>query len=520
MATRFSQNLSSFTGSKILVFGINAAVAVFLNRYLGPTGVGFLAYATSLMNVISMVTYWGLETILRREVPGSPAADKIIGTFLSLKLACTGLMALVGTTIILLFVAQNPGLPNARAILFLFLGYKACLVVGAALESSYLGLNKVRISILAQVTSTGLFAVLVGVSIHADGGLIAIAWAYLIQAACFAGILLGFGRSLVVTSPSRQALKAFVKRTLPVTAVLLGNLLAENLHVILIQAWYSEHLLGYFALFLKLVPFFTLFPLAVKNLVLFVVVVLSKRQEPEHLKLFAESVEKKTALFMTLLLVPLLGFVEEIVYVFGGAAFANDATYLICSTGLITYYAIALTIVFDNFVIGHEKGLHFYLQWRGVAVGIQIALTFVLVGLDPFRIGGGLEAVLALFVGNIPVAVAYRVYCHRHYGYHFDLKLVAFPVLGGFTAWGIRAFKRGVGLDLVTAPWPGLVYAGLILGAFLGLFLGTLRLLGAITGPQMKTILRFYRPSKIFELPFPAEKPEEASEYEFQDARE
>ena len=101
---RYFRNAGWLFASRIASMAVSFVVAIWVARYLGPSGLGTINYAVSLVGIFSFLAGLGIDSILYRDLVNEPEKlNQLMGTAFWLKFFGT-ILAFVGvfTTIVLL----------------------------------------------------------------------------------------------------------------------------------------------------------------------------------------------------------------------------------------------------------------------------------------------------------------------------------------------------------------------------------------------------------------------------------
>lgn len=174
---------------------VRMAVAMFvgawLARYLGPARYGSLSFAVAFTSLFAPLAALGLDSILVRELIGSPArAGETLGTSFVLRLAGGAGAAVAAAATV---SALHPGEPGLRIMV--------CIAAAALLLQPFDGIDlwfqsevRSRSVVLAKATSFLLASALRIFLIWTAASVVAFVWAGLFEAAASAaGLLLVYG---------------------------------------------------------------------------------------------------------------------------------------------------------------------------------------------------------------------------------------------------------------------------------------------------------------------------------------
>lgn len=167
---RIARNATVLLGSQLIMWLLTLALTIVLPRYLGAAGVGKLHFAGSLWMMIGVITAFGMDTLLTKEIARRPErTSELFGSALVARLA---LFAVAYA--ITIFALRRFGYPHDTIYIVCLAGL-ASLVrqFGAVAQATFQGLEKMEFSSLGEITSSALYTtvgiilVLSGWSIYA-----------------------------------------------------------------------------------------------------------------------------------------------------------------------------------------------------------------------------------------------------------------------------------------------------------------------------------------------------------------
>lgn len=187
-----TSNIAWLFSDRLMRMAVGLLVGAWVARYLGPERYGELAYAIAFVAMLQVVARLGLDTILLRDIPRSPAlAGALLGTSLRLQFGAGIVAAAAGC---LIMKAVRPDDPDAWMIVAI-LGAGLLFQTSDIVDVWFQSITQSRRSVLARFTGV-LTAGAVRVGLILTGcGLMAFAWATLIETMIVAlALAIAYGR--------------------------------------------------------------------------------------------------------------------------------------------------------------------------------------------------------------------------------------------------------------------------------------------------------------------------------------
>lgn len=149
-----AKNATVLMGSQIIMWLLTLALTIILPRYLGAAGVGKLHFASSLWMMIAVITAFGTDTLLTKEIARRPErTPELFGSAIVLRFAL--FVVGYGVTLLALHLFDYP----------LDTIYVVCLVgiaslirqFGAVSQAAFQGLEKMEFFSAGDITSNALY---------------------------------------------------------------------------------------------------------------------------------------------------------------------------------------------------------------------------------------------------------------------------------------------------------------------------------------------------------------------------
>ena len=172
---KIAKNATVLFGSQIMMWLLTMAITVILPRYLGAVGMGKLQFATSLWLMVGVITAFGTDMLLTKEIARDPErTPRLFGSALVLRF---GLFVIgYAVTIALLYLLRYP-VDTITVVCLVGIAnlIRQCIAVA---QASLQGLERMEFSALAEIvgnalyTLLGIILLLMGWSIYAIAALL------------------------------------------------------------------------------------------------------------------------------------------------------------------------------------------------------------------------------------------------------------------------------------------------------------------------------------------------------------
>ena len=172
---KIAKNASVLLGSQIIMWLLTMAITIVLPRYLGAVGVGKLQFATSLWMMVGVITAFGTDLLLTKEIARDPArTPSLFGSALVLRFAL--FVIGYGVTIAILHFFHYPA-DTIKVVCLIGLANLIRQFI-AVTQATLQGLERMEIFAFGEILGNALYTVmgimllLTGWSIYAIAALL------------------------------------------------------------------------------------------------------------------------------------------------------------------------------------------------------------------------------------------------------------------------------------------------------------------------------------------------------------
>lgn len=154
---KIAKNASVLLGSQIIMWLLTMAITIVLPRYLGAVGVGKLQFATSLWMMVGVITAFGTDLLLTKEIARDPArTPRLFGSALVLRF---GLFVIgYGVTIAILLFFHYPA-DTIKVVCLIGLANLIRQFI-AVTQATLQGLERMEIFAVGEILGNALYTVL------------------------------------------------------------------------------------------------------------------------------------------------------------------------------------------------------------------------------------------------------------------------------------------------------------------------------------------------------------------------
>lgn len=154
---KIAKNATVLFGSQLIMWLLTMAITIILPRYLGAVGMGKLQFATSLWMMVGVITAFGTDLLLTKEIARDPTRTS--GLFGSALVLRFGLFVFgYGATIALLyFLHYQTDTITVVCLVGIANLIRQCIAV---VQASLQGLERMEYSAFGEIVSNGLYTLL------------------------------------------------------------------------------------------------------------------------------------------------------------------------------------------------------------------------------------------------------------------------------------------------------------------------------------------------------------------------
>lgn len=361
---------------------------VLIVRYLGPEKFGLYSYSVSIVSLISILAYAGLENILTRELVKHPEkTNELLGTGFFLRIAGAVLIILI-----LLAIGIIAKEPKLNFLMILIIGTANIFQPFGVIDFYYQSRVQIKYSVIVQSTSFFILTVARILSIILQAQVIVFAILLAVEAlACAIGYVIIYssqGNKIFNWQFNRYIAKEFLRDSWPLILSGLAVSTFAKIDQVLLKFLVNEEGVGFYSAAVRIVEAWYFIPMAVTTSMFPAILNAKKTNEKEYLKRLEKLYDLMAVLsiFIALFISLLSGVIIQLFY---GERFIYSSSVLAIYiwSGVATFLGVAS----NQFLIAENlTKLSLYRSVFGMVT--NILLNFLLI--PPLGIKGAAFATL------------------------------------------------------------------------------------------------------------------------------
>lgn len=339
---KYFANTSWLLVDRVLRLMLAFLTTVLIVRYLGPEQFGLLSYAISIVSLVSILAYAGLENIITRELVKKPEKiNELLGTGFVLRFI--GSLLIIVILLIVGFITRESQL---SFMMILIIGISTIFQPFGVIDFFFQSRVQAKYSVIVQ--STSFFALTIAriicIMLHAP----LIAFAILLSIETFAAAIgyvvayLKNGKSIFDWKFNRQISREFLRDAWPLILSGLAVSTFAKIDQVLLKFLINETGVGFYAAAVRIVEAWYFIPMAVTTSIFPAILNAKQNNTAEYMKRLEKLYDLMAfisvliAVFISLL----SGFIIQLFY---GSAFTSSSTVLAIYiwSGVATFLGVA-----------------------------------------------------------------------------------------------------------------------------------------------------------------------------------
>ena len=397
---KYFSNTSWLIVDRVLRLMLAFLTTILIVRYLGPQQFGLLSYAISIVSLVSILAYAGLENILTRELVKKPERiNELLGTGFVLRLIGSILII-----IILLFVGVITKESKLSFMMILIIGTSNIFQPFGVIDFFFQSRVQAKYSVIVQ--STSFFALTVAriLCIFLEAPLIIFAILLSIETLVAAiGYVIAYsvqGKSILVWKFNKEIAREFLRDAWPLILSGLAISTFAKIDQVLLKFLINEEGVGFYAAAVRIVEAWYFIPMAITTSIFPAILNARQNNHSEYLNRLEKLYDLMSAIsiFIAVFISLLSGF---IIHVFYGSTFSSSATVLAIYiwSGVATFLGVAS----NQFLIAENlTKLSLYRSVFGMIT--NILLNFVLIPLYGIN-GAAIATLISYFLSTFFIAI-------------------------------------------------------------------------------------------------------------------
>ena len=359
----------------------------FITRYMSPEAYGIMGFAYSFVALFTIFADLGFDNAhIKRASEENRDLGTCIGTFLSVKLGLTGILAIVTVSSVFFWkivVGRGFESHTHELAIYLMLGYWIFRILARAIirtPQARKKIAKVQIPLLLESIVRVVATVFVALNRY---GPIELVLTYIAGGAVFFIASLFMMRGYTIKKPSKEYFKDYSKFAFPVIIAMGCSLIITNSDKVIIQLFWNAEDVGYYFSAFRLAEFISMFSLAIHTLLFPTISNLHSKKDFIKIKLLTLKSER----YLSMIVFPM---------VFGLIVLAEPAVKILLSDWVPAYpilQILPLMMIFTALEIPYQSHFLGTDQPKIVRnrvflmVLFNIALNFILIPRDINSLG-------------------------------------------------------------------------------------------------------------------------------------
>lgn len=397
---KYFSNTTWLIVDRVLRLMLAFLTTILIVRYLGPQQFGLLSYAISIVSLVSILAYAGLENILTRELVKKPERiNELLGTGFVLRLIGSILII-----IILLFVGVITKESKLSFMMILIIGTSNIFQPFGVIDFFFQSRVQAKYSVIVQ--STSFFALTVArlLCIFLEAPLIIFAILLSLEALLAAiGYVIAYsvqGKSILSWKFNKEIAREFLRDAWPLILSGLAISTFAKIDQVLLKFLINEEGVGFYAAAVRIVEAWYFIPMAITTSIFPAILNARQNSHSEYLNRLKKLYDLMSviSIFIAVFISLLSGFIINIFY---GSTFSSSATVLAIYiwSGIATFLGVAS----NQFLIAENlTKLSLYRSVFGMIT--NIFLNFVLIPLYGIN-GAAIATLISYFLSTFFIAI-------------------------------------------------------------------------------------------------------------------
>ena len=301
-----------------IINGLLGYIALyFITRYMSPEAYGIMGFAYSFVALFTIFADLGFDNAhIKRASEGNRDLGTCIGTFLSVKLGLTGILAIVTVSAVFFWkivVGRGFESPTHELAIYLMLGYWIFRVLARAIVRTFQARKKIaKVQLPLFLETLVRVSAIVFVALSGYGA-IELVLTYVAGGVVFFIASLLMLRGYPINKPSKEYFKDYSKFAFPVIIAMGCSLIITNSDKVIIQLFWNAEDVGFYFSAFRLAEFISMFSLAIHTLLFPTISSLHSKKDFIKIKLLTLNSERYLSMIVFPLVFGLIVLAEPVV---------------------------------------------------------------------------------------------------------------------------------------------------------------------------------------------------------------
>lgn len=397
---KYITNTSWLIMERIIRLMLAFLTTILIVRYLGPEKFGLYSYSISIVSLIAVLAYAGLENILTRELVKHPERmNELLGTGFVLRLA--GAVLIIAVLLIIGFAVREPRL---NFLMILIIGTANIFQPFGVIDFYFQSKVQVKYSVIVQSASFFLLTIARILSIVLHAHVIVFAILITVEAlVCAIGYVIAYssqGKKISQWKYNRDVAREFIRDAWPLILSGLAVSTFAKIDQVLLKFLVNEEGVGFYSAAVRIVEAWYFIPMAITTSIFPAILNAKQTNEFEYKKRLEKSYDLMSVISISIaVIISVLS--GSIIQLFYGERFNSSAPVL--SIYIWSGVATFLGVASNQFLIAENlTKLSLYRSVFGMAA--NIILNFLLIPVYGI-IGAALATLISYFMSTFFIGV-------------------------------------------------------------------------------------------------------------------